>query len=353
MLYSECQEVFVMVRKLKKVLILHTGGTFAMAIGEPSTMSLHEDDYLSQLLEAVPVLNQIANVHLKVLCNIDSSEMEPKQWKKMAHIIYESWEEFDGFVIIHGTDTMAWSATALSFFLRFVSKPVIFTGAQRPLMSFRSDARANIIDAVELATYAFPHIAVCLDSKVLQGSCITKFSSTQFDVFKSFNAPSIGDFGFEFRKNAFYSRPKVKKIPEFNDLLDENIFVLTSYPGAVFPSNFLDQLLSSYNGIVIRAFGGGGLPIKQTKVWLNFCRKALAKKIPVVMGSQCAQGRVDLSRYEHSREFKAIGVISSFDMTFEASCIKLMIMLGRKIPFSKRHQFFEKPLAGELVPPAL
>ncbi|WP_158999597.1 asparaginase [Pigmentibacter ruber] len=335
----------------KKVLIIHTGGTFAMVLGSGQTATKqHSSNLLENLLQQIPELASLAEIDLKVICNIDSSDVTIDIWKLLAKTIFESWSQCDGFVVVHGTDTMAWTASALAFFLGGLTKPVVFTGAQRPLTALRSDARMNMIDAVELATHGIPEVMICFDSKVHRATRATKYSNEHLYAYKSYNSPKIGSFGVNIKLNKKVLNsilPEAKRhAPSINSEINGNITSLMCVPGAIPSLTFIDGLLSSTEGIIIQGFGAGNLPISG-KIWLELFERALDRKIPIVISTQCESGSVDLQLYENGRRFAALGGISALDMTFEAASVKLMIMLGRKIPFEKRQSFFATPLAFE------
>ena len=338
---------------MKKILILHTGGTFGMEVKDnlPSLDKSH--NLLNLLVERVPELNSLAEIDVKVLCNIDSSNANYKMWASIATAIHDEWAKFDGFVIIHGTDTMAWTASALAYFLNGLTKSVVLTGAQLPLMALRNDARVNIIDAVELASYGIPEVMLCFDSKVHRATRVTKYSNEHLYAYKSYNSSLIGQFGVNFKvnqKNSSSVLPEMKRhAPTLNLKLDSNITTLISIPGVVLSQKYIDVILESTKGILIQGFGTGNLPT-ENESWQILCQNAFQQKIPVVMSTQCDSGYVDLNLYDNSRVFANLGVISALDMSFESASIKLMILIGRQIPFEQRHQFFSTPLAFECSP---
>lgn len=342
-----------MQQRKKRVLLLHTGGTFGMQV-DSGTQQVQPSSsgYLGELLQRVPELGAIADLDLKILCNLDSSDMRYAIWKNLAEQIAQSWHDFDGFVVVHGTDTMAYTASALSFFMKGVNKPIVLTGSQRPLSVLRSDARSNIIDSVELATLGFPEIMVCFDSKVHRGTRVTKYSSEHMQAFRGYNSPSLGSFGVHFRinKKTLRRRAIVSRLqmPELDCRANENIVALDCVPGMNLSAAVIASIVDSAQGIVIRGFGSGNLPINGSS-WIQLCEKAFEKQIPVVMATQCSAGMVVLSAYENGRAFVDRGVISGGDMSFESLTVKLMVMLGRAVPFEDRHQFFATPLAGECV----
>lgn len=337
-------------KKRSKVLILHTGGTFAMVLDPQKQAAKQDESILAALHAQVPELSRVADIDLEFVSNIDSSDVDKELWCNLAKTIHTHWDRFDGVVIIHGTDTMAYTASALSFFLSSLTKPIVLTGSQRPLSELRTDARANIIDAVELATSGHPEVMVCFDSVVYRGSRVTKRSSEHLHAFASPHLPPLGHFGVHFSVNRSIIKPPVNKIqrhpPVFDSRLCENIFVLDVVPAAQLADDVLHAILKNYSGVILRGFGVGNLPL-QTNCWLKLAELANENNIPLVIASQCQTGSVDLQSYENGRAFAARGAISGHNMSLECMTLKLMVMLGRKVPYDLRHEFFATPLASE------
>ncbi|MEY4064417.1 MAG: hypothetical protein RIR26_625 [Pseudomonadota bacterium] len=345
-----------MKKKLPKVLVLQTGGTFAMVLNTQRKAARQDQSMLNSLLSSVPELSQIAEIEMKVISNIDSSDVDTALWRSLADAIHQHWDSFDGCVIVHGTDTMAYTASALSFFLSGLTKPIVLTGSQRPLSELRTDARANIIDAVELATTGYPEVMVCFDSVVYRGSRVTKKSSEHLHAFTSQHMPALGHFGVHFTINRTLITPAVpqkkRHRPKLDTRICENVFVLDVVPAAPLPESMMDALTTCYQGIILRGFGVGNLPLKNSS-WLKLAESAHKRKIPLVIGSQCQTGAIDLMSYENGRAFARRGAVSGHNMGLECLTLKLMVMLGRKIPYDKRHTFFATPLAlecGEVGP---
>jgi L-asparaginase len=339
-----------MKKKNSKVLILHTGGTFAMAL-DPKQQASHQDQaFLSSLTTRVPELQEIADIELAIISNIDSSDVDVELWQKLANAIYDHWDRFDGCVIIHGTDTMAYTASALSFFLAGLTKPIVLTGSQRPLAELRTDARANVIDAVELATSGHPEVMVCFDSVVYRGSQVTKRSSEHLHAFAAQHSAPLGHFGVHFNVNKSIMKPVVARAqrhkPSLDLKIDPHICVLDVIPAAPLTREMITTLTRSYKGFIVRGFGVGNLPMKN-RCWLEFAEAATASEIPLVIASQCQTGTIDLHSYENGRALAERGAMSGHNMSLECLSIKLMIMLGRGIPFAQRHDFFETSLSGE------
>lgn len=340
----------------KRILVIHTGGTFGMiSFGESGTMvRLSETSLLGELFSYVPELHRLAHIEMAVPCNVDSSDMGPEHWNKMIDAIVSRWEDFDGFVIVHGTDTMAYSAAVLSFFLTRLSKPVVLTGSQRPLAELRSDARANIIDAVELATKDISGVLIVFDSKVYWGTRVTKFSSEYLQAFRPHNAPILGQFGVHFRGSPRLFNRTIAKHMRHPPVVDTriccNVASWDTIPGAEPSDEAIEALIRNKQGLVIRAFGAGTLPV-QAPQWLRLADRAQEMKFPIVVTTQCGSGAVNMDSYSNSRAFQERGVVSAGDMSFESTCVKLMIFIGRNIPYQERHQFFQTSLANECSEP--
>lgn len=339
-----------MTKKSSKVLILHTGGTFGMALDPQHHAAKQDQAFLSSLISRVPELQELAHVELEVISNIDSSDVDVEHWKNLATSIHNQWDRFDGCVIVHGTDTMAYTANALSFFLAGLTKPIVLTGSQRPLAELRTDARANIIDAVELATTGHPEVMVCFDSVVYRGSRVTKRSSEHLHAFAAQHSAPLGHFGVHFSVNKSLMKPAVARAqrhkPSIDLRIDPNICVLDVIPAAPLSAAMIDTLVENHRGIIVRGFGVGNLPLKN-KCWLELAEAATAREIPLVIASQCQTGTIDLQSYENGRAFAQRGAMSGHNMGLECLSVKLMIMLGRGVPFQQRHEFFETPLTGE------
>lgn len=336
--------------KNSKVLILHTGGTFGMALDSQHQAAKQDQTILTSLLTRVPELQEIADVELMIISNIDSSDVDATHWKKLAQAIYDHWDRFDGCVIIHGTDTMAYTASALSFFLAGLTKPIVLTGSQRPLAELRTDARANIVDAVELATTGHPEVMVCFDSVVYRGSRVTKRSSEHLHAFAAQHTQPLGHFGVHFTVNKNLIRPPVARPQRHKPSLDlritPNICVLDAVPAASLPHEMITTLVEHHKGIIVRGFGVGNLPVKSND-WLALTESATTRGIPLVIASQCQSGTIDLDSYENGRAFAQRGAMSGHNMGLECLSVKLMILLGRDVPFQQRHEFFATSLAGE------
>lgn len=328
---------------MRKILLLHTGGTLGMApSGEPA--SLAPGRFLDHLLEQVPELSQLAELSVEVPFNQDSACLEPSDILALAARVRRAAADFDGFVIIHGTDTMAFTASVLGFLLSDLGKPVALTGSQRPLAFVRSDARSNLVNAVDLACRAVPEIGVCFGTHWLRGVATDKLSVSLFEAFQSPNLPPLAEIGAEIRLHPEAGQ-FIRRVPrEVGQVLDLNVHTVTPHPGmAWFPAP------AGARAVLIQAFGAGNLPMGRDdlKTFLEGCRQ---RRLPVVVISQCPHGGVDLSAYEMGRKVEALGAMSGGLHTRWAALAKLGLVLGAGGGISEVREAFGVAWAGEPMP---
>jgi len=309
----------------KRILILHTGGTFGMMPTDPDQI-LAPGSLQKELINQVPELKKIAELTLEIPFNLDSSNIGIGQWEILGESINRQYNEFDGFVIIHGTDTMVYSAAALSFSFQNLTKPIIFTGAQIPLTQLRSDGRNNLIDAVELATMALPETAIVFGSKILRGNRAKKISITRYEAFDSPNYPRLGEVGLKIRlyaSNLWQPSGKTEYRPGFSARVGV-IAVQPSLPTFAVRS-FLD---SGLKALILTGFGAGNLPSVEPN-WIDFIREATDRGLAVIIGSSSPHGNTDLSLYECGQSAMQAGAVDQGNMTFEAAYVKLLKILAR------------------------
>jgi L-asparaginase len=333
-----------------RVLIIYTGGTFGM-IHDVNGVLLPFD--FSLILEHLPALRNLF-LELTVVSfekPIDSSNIEPAHWQSIGKIIYEHYEQHDGFVVLHGTDTMSYTASALSYMLPGLTKPVVFTGAQLPISEPRSDARENLITALEIASARengkaiVPEVCIYFDSELIRGNRSKKVESMHFDAFQSENYPSLATAGVKIDYNvAAIIQPSAGKLKLLSKF-DCNVSILKLFPG------ISEQTVKSIMGIpglkalIIETFGSGNAP---SATWfIDAVKDSIRGGLLVLNISQCPGGMVIQGKYETSRALEEVGVISGADMTIEAAVTKLMLLLGENGIESTR-MMISKPLAGEM-----
>lgn len=330
---------------MKKILLIHTGGTFGMMPVLPSRV-LEPADIEDLILKNLPDIKKIARVDFEIAFNIDSSNIQIHHWRRLAQIISENYSVYDGFVIIHGTDAMIYTASALSFILRGLNKPVILTGSQRPLALIRSDAKSNLINAIELATLNIPEVSICFGTKLFRGNRTIKISNTSYNAFASPNFSALADVGWEISLSSNILSGGKKLI--IQDDFDSDVFSFRYFPGL--SPRYLECLIDSpARGIVIEALGMGNVSVMENSLipWIN--QMTNNNKI-IVINSQNPYGKINLNLYQCGKMIKDAGGISAGDMTVPTSIIKLMFLLGYyKVNLEKVKKNFLRSLAGEIT----
>jgi len=327
-------------RNRKRVLLLHTGGTLGM-VGTP----LEPGDFQAALTNRVPELAQIANIETRIVCNLDSTDLGPSEWTQLATIISDERPRVDGVVVIHGTDTMAYTASALAFALQGLDMPVILTGAQRPLTSVRTDARRNLQDAVEVATQDLCEVGICFDGLLLRGSCTVKNDAWRYRAFSSPGLPPLAEFGLDIdiSPNA-RTRPgrPFRCEPDF----DPRVAVIYVHPGL--EPAILQRMLSGddIQGVVLAALGVGNLPTR-LRALAPVIADAVSRGIVVVVVTQWGGG-VRLGAYKTGIALRDAGAISGGRMRVQAAVPKLMHALANHSDPVVRRAYLELDVAGEL-----
>lgn len=332
---------------MKRVLIIQTGGTILMQTDQRIPGEVSMDPGLSKgfLLQEVPELSRIADLQIEGPFYEDSSNINPSHWKTLASCIASNYDKFDGFVILHGTDTMAFTASALSFALRPLTKPVVFTGSQVPLTTLRSDAHRNLINAVEIATMDVPEVGIVFDDKLYRGNRASKMSIGDFDAFASPNLPALAEIGLNIR---FSSQVRAAG-PTFHNTASysDEVYILKVWPG-INPAYLKPLPDCGIRGILIEGFGSGNFPVKGDASLIPFFESCRKQDIVLAMCSQAPYDAIDLSKYESGRIAREIGILSAGAMTLEASVTKLMYLLAHHRDNGMVASQFVTDLAGEL-----
>ena len=340
---------------MSRILVIYTGGTIGMK-QNPETGVLQPFNF-EQIREAVPTLNNFgfAIDTISLDSAIDSADVQPDFWVKLCHIIAENYEQYSGFVILHGTDTMAYTASALSFMLENLEKPVILTGSQLPIGAIRTDGTENIVSAIEIAAAQYegrPYVTeVCIyfGSKLLRGNRTSKDSAEFFQAFRSGNYPLLAEAGINinFNLNSIYRPKEWGKPLGLHTNLDTNVGILKIFPG-INPQLMKSMLShSGLRAVVLETYGSGNAPT--TSWFIDTLKAAVDKGLILVNVSQCPTGSVDMEKYANGQALKDIGVISGYDMTTEAAVCKLFLLLGQHQDNKKVKLLWQKNIRGEMT----
>ncbi len=337
---------------MNQILIIYTGGTIGM-MSDPVTKALKPINF-EQIMDNVPELERL-NCKIKVHSFdtvIDSSNMSPEIWSELAQLVKANYDSVDGFVILHGSDTMAFSASALSFMLENLDKPVIFTGSQLPISAVRTDAKENLMTAIELAKAKkndrsrVPEVCIYFDYKLFRGNRAFKYNSSKFEAFRSPNYPVLAESGVHLRFSLNDIRKPAEQPVVVHTKMESEVGVLKLFPG-ISPKVVETILTSDVRGIVMETFGAGNTT---TDAWfIDLLKQAIDSGKVIVDISQCKVGTVELGRYETSKLLKDIGVANGYDMTFEAAITKIMYLLGQYDDPAKVKELVETDLRGELT----
>ena len=340
-------------KKIPNILLIYTGGTIGM-IKNSETGALENFNF-NDLSECIPELNLLdCNISSKSFSNpIDSSNMKPSNWIEIGTIIEDNYKNYDGFVILHGSDTMSYTASALSFMLENLSKPVIFTGSQLPIGDLRTDAKENLITSIQIASLVennqpvVQEVGLYFEYKLYRANRTTKINAEHFEAFDSPNYPPLIISGVNLSINyqSLLTAKKNKKLV-VHKIFEPNILLVKLFPGI--NKETINHLFSTPNlkGMIFETYGSGN--ITNEKWFLKALKIIIDKKIPVVNVTQCAGGSVDMNIYSTNVIYRNIGIISGKDISTEAAVTKLMLMLGQNIPANNFKTKFETSLRGEM-----
>ena len=337
------------------ILLIYTGGTIGMK-EDPSIQALRPFDF-SQILAEVPELRKFAYKIDAVTFDpiIDSSDIEPDNWVTLVSHIEQRYDDYDGFVVLHGTDTMAYSASAVSFMIEGLTKPIIFTGSQLPIGMPRTDGKENLISAVEIAAAkdedghaVVPEVCICFDNILMRGNRTTKINSDNFRAFRSENLPPLAEAGINIRYNTgIIIRPDDWNArPTFHKTLDTRVAILKIHPG-ITPQVARGILCAPESkAVIIETYGAGNAP---SKGWfLDMVTEATKMGKILLNVTQCRAGSVNMDIYATGKWLKEAGVINGFDSTTESALAKLFFLMGQSDSDSDIAQLLESSLRGEI-----
>lgn len=329
---------------MKKILLIHTGGTMGMSPNQGE--GVVSTQFIDEVFQYIPGVKDIAEIDFQSPFAVDSSNISIKQWVDLGTVISDNIDRYDGFVVIHGTDTMSYTACALSFMLNNLPKPVILTGSQRPLTAIRTDAKNNLINAIELATYDIPEVCIFFDYKLFRGNRAKKISIDDFDAFASPNFPLLAEVGLHIEVKGNHRSPS--GIFRLDKNFGNDVMSLRLFPGM--NSDFLESISQSRVQVVIlEAFGAGNVPVMDQSV-APFIRNMSEAGRLVGITSQSMNGAVDLQLYDCGRQAFGAGAVACGDMTTEAAIIKAMYLLGQfDGNIKKVKNNFTLSLAGEIT----
>jgi L-asparaginase len=337
-----------------RILVVYTGGTLGMEHDESGALVALN---FNHILQKVPTLTSL-DIDLTVISfptPLDSSNVTISEWQDIGYIIYENHQQFDGFVVLHGTDTMSYTASALSFMLNGLNKPVIFTGAQLPISAIRSDARANFVTAIEIAAAKkrkgrpmVPEVGIYFDYQLFRANRTFKKRSNQFAAFGCENYPILAKAGVKIVYHEALIKPYEPNVTlDYKNSFDTHVFILKIFPSI--QESFVRHVINmpGLKGLILETFGSGNAP---TEAWFLDClREAAGKGIILYNVSQLIGGMVMHGRYETSKYMEELGIVSGSDITREAALVKLMFLLGTETETDEIKRKLSTPLCGEMT----
>lgn len=337
------------------ILIIYTGGTIGM-FENPETGALSNFDF-SHIVSYVPELHRFGYHIDSCTLNppIDSSDITPDHWIRLVHLIADGYDRYDGFVVLHGTDTMAYTASALSFMLEGLQKPVVLTGSQLPVGALRTDGKENLLTAVEIAAAKtpdgqamVPEVCIFFENRLMRGNRTTKINAEGFNAFRSFNYHSLAHAGIHIRYEKQYILKRDPALPFTPHVkLDNHLIIITLFPGI--RPDVVGSILQNEDlkAVVLKTYGSGNAP--QQPWLLNLLNQLYERNIVVVNITQCDQGTVEMARYATGLQLLECGVVNGYDSTIECIVTKLMYLLGEGFEGDSLRNALKMPIVGEFT----
>lgn len=327
----------------KKILLIGTGGTIASEMGENG---LTPELTSEQLLKYIPDLREICRISCLQLFSLDSTNIQPKHWARIAGAIRERYREYDGFIVAHGTDTMAYTAAGLSYLVQGSPKPIVLTGAQKPIGFETTDSKQNLRDAVAVAASDMAGVMLVFNGKIIQGTRARKTRSKSFEAFSSINYPLLGMV--QDGRLIRYIRPEARAVPQFYDAVNPRVALMKLIPGA--DCGTAAYLLERNDALIIESFGVGGLPTYKAGDYYDTVKAGLEAGKIVVMTTQVENEGSDLAVYHVGNSIKRdLPILEAYDMTTEAVCAKLMWILGQTTDRKWVEELFYTPVACDIL----